>query len=266
MAETETRPQQPADLFDLSGQVALVTGGSRGLGWAAARAMAAAGAHVVLNGRNGAAVEEKRALLADWGLSAEAMPFDTGDAEASTRAVAAIAERHGRLDILYSNTASTVRKPFLELEQAEFEMVIDQSLIAGWRLARLAAPLMAERNYGRIVFVSSINATIARPSISSYVTAKTALHGLVRGLCADLAPYGITVNALAPGYFITDGNAPLRQAQPDFHKKIADRTPAGRWGDPASDIGAAALYLVSRAAAYTNGSVLTVDGGLTAQL
>lgn len=266
MADPQSRPQTPADLFDLSGQVALVTGGSRGLGWAAAQAMAAAGAHVVLNGRNADAVEEKRALLAGWGLSAEALPFDTGDAAAAEAAISGIASRHGRLDILYSNTASTVRKPFLELTESDFQGVLDQSLTAGWRLAHLAAPLMAERGYGRIVFVSSINATIARPSISSYVTAKTALHGLVRGLCADLAPLGITVNALAPGYFMTDGNAPLRQAQPDFMKKISDRTPAGRWGDPATDIGAAALYLVSKAAAYTNGSVLTVDGGLTAQL
>ena len=266
MTDPVAKPAGPAQLFDLSGQVALVTGASRGLGWAAAQALAAAGAHVILNGRTPEAVEEKRSLLAGWGFSAEAMPFDTGDAKAAEAAFAIIAARHKRLDILYSNTASTVRKPFLELAEAEFQGVLDQSLLAGWRLARLAAPLMAERHYGRIVFVSSINATIARPSISSYVTAKTALHGLVRGLCADLAPHGITVNALAPGYFLTDGNRPLRTAQPEFEQKISDRTPAGRWGDPASDIGAAALYLVSPAAAYTNGSVLTVDGGLTAQL
>jgi gluconate 5-dehydrogenase len=266
MSDPHARPLPPAELFDLTGQVALVTGASRGLGWAAARTLAAAGAHVVLNGRNAAALEEKRALLAGWGLSAEAMAFDTGDAEAATAAVGAIAERHGRLDILYSNTAAGVRKPFLELEESDWQGVIDQALTAGWRLARLAAPHMARRRYGRIVFVSSINATLVRPSISAYSTAKAALHGLVRGLCADLAPHGITVNALAPGYFLTDGNAPLRQSVPDFHDRIAARTPAGRWGDPTSDLGAAALYLVSRAAAYTNGTVLTVDGGLTAQL
>ena len=266
MPDPDRRPAGPAALVDLSGQVALVTGASRGLGWAAACAFAAAGAHVVLNARNAEALEQKRAALTGWGFSAEAMPFDTGNAAAAAAAVADIVARHHRLDILYSNTAATVRKPFLELAESEWQGVLDQALTAGWRLARLVAPHMAERRYGRIVFVSSINATVARPSISSYSAAKTALHGLVRGLCADLAPYGITVNALAPGYFLTDGNKGLRTAQPDFEQKIADRTPAGRWGDPAADLGAAALYLVSPAAAYTNGSVLTVDGGLTAQL
>jgi gluconate 5-dehydrogenase len=266
MSEEESRPRTPAELFDLRGQVALVTGASRGLGWAAARAIAGAGAHVVLNGRDAGALAARREQLAGWGLSAEAMPFDTGDADAVAASVAAILERHDRLDILYSNTAASIRKPFLELSETEWRAVVDQSLTAGWRLARLAAPVMARRGYGRIVFVSSVNAVAARPSISAYAAAKAALNGLVRGLCADLAPYGITVNALAPGYFLTDGNAALRRATPDFEQRIAARAPAGRWGDPAVDIGAAALYLVSPAAAYANGTVLTVDGGLTAVL
>jgi gluconate 5-dehydrogenase len=266
VSEQESRPPTAAELFDLGGQVALVTGASRGLGWAAARVIAAAGAHVLLNGRDAGTLEARCQQLAGWGLSARALPFDTGDADAAAAAVAGIVERHGRLDILYSNTAASVRKPFLELSEAEWQAVVDQSLTAGWRLARLAAPVMALRGYGRIVFVSSINAVVARPSISAYTAAKAALNGLVRGLCADLAQYGITVNALAPGYFLTDGNAALRRATPDFEQRIASRTPAGRWGDPAGDIGAAALYLVSPAAAYANGTVLTVDGGLTAVL
>lgn len=262
----QDRPAAPAALFSLAGQVALVTGASRGLGWAAARALAAAGAHVVLNGRDAAALAARRDQLADWGLSAEAMPFDAGDRTAAQAAVVSIADRHGRLDILHSNTAASVRKPFLEQTEAEWQGVVDQSLTAGWRLARLTAPVMAARAYGRIVFVSSINAVLARPSISAYSAAKAGLNGLVRGLAADLGPHGITVNALAPGYFLTDGNAPLRRAVPDFEQRIAARTPAGRWGDPDRDLGAAVLYLASPAAAYTNGSVLTVDGGLTAAL
>jgi gluconate 5-dehydrogenase len=106
---------------------------------------------------------------------------------------------------------------------------------------------------------------VARPTISAYVAAKTGLVGLVRGLAVELAPHGITVNGLAPGYFLTDGNSATRAADSGFEGRIAARTPAGRWGDP-PELGAAALYLASRASAYTTGSILTVDGGLTAAI
>lgn len=262
MAEMPPKPVGPAQLFDLTGQVAFVTGASRGLGWAVAQAFAAAGATVVLNSRHAGELEERLATLKAWGFAAEIAPFDASDADAAIAAIEAVDRRHGRLDILYSNTATTVRKPLTEQTEADWHSVIDASLNAGWRLARHAAPIMMRAGYGRIIFVSSINATVARPGISAYVTAKTGLHGLVRGLAVDLAPSGITVNAVAPGYFLTGGNSALRAAVPDFEGKIAARTPAGRWGNP-PELAAAALYLASPAASYTTGSVITVDGGLT---
>lgn len=260
---TGPAPDSPARLFDLTGQVALVTGASRGLGWAMAQALAAAGALVVLNGRDAAALGSCRDQLAAWGLRADIAPFDVTDASSAISSVAAIGVRHGRLDILVSNAGSTVRRPLLEQTEADWHGVIDTGLTAGWRLAREAARLMAPAGYGRIVLVGSVNGVAARPGITGYVAAKTGLVGLARALAADLAPNGITANALVPGYFPTAGNSGLRAADPGFQPRISARTPLGRWGDPA-ELGAAVVYLASPASGFTTGAVLTVDGGLTA--
>jgi gluconate 5-dehydrogenase len=259
------RPAAPAALFDLTGQVALVTGASRGLGWVIAQTPAAAGATIVLNGRHAATLAPRREMLERWGFAADIAAFDVGDGAAAVAAVEAIGSRHGRLDILVSNAAGTSRKPLLEQTDADWESVIQADLTAGWRLAREAARIMILARYGRMIFTSSIMGFVARPTVTGYVTAKTGLHGLVRALAVELAPSGITVNALAPGYFLTDGNSAVRRENPAFESWIAGRTPAGRWGDP-PELSAAALYLASRAATYTTGSVLTVDGGLTAAI
>lgn len=258
-------PAPPSAAFNLTGQVALVTGASRGLGWAMARALAGAGARIVLNGRDPATLEPRRRELEAFGLQAEVSAFDVTDGPAAEAAVAAIGARHGRLDILLSNAAVTVRKPLLEQTEEDWRGVIEADLTASWRLARAAARLMVRDGYGRIIMTSSINATIARPTITPYVAAKAGLHGLVRALAVELAPSGVTVNAIAPGYFLTDGNAATRRSDPGFEARISARTPAGRWGDP-DELGAAVVYLASRAAAYTTGSVLTVDGGMTAAI
>jgi gluconate 5-dehydrogenase len=258
-------PDPPARLFDLAGRVALVTGSSRGLGWAIARALAAAGARVVLNGRDPTTLARRQAALAGWGLAAEVAPFDVMDAEAAAASVGTIAERHGRLDILVSNAGGSVRKPLLEQTDGDLRAVFESHLAAGFRLAREAARVMVPAGWGRILFVSSINAFVARPGIPGYVTAKAGMNGLVRALAVELAPSGVTVNALAPGYFLTAGNEALRRSDPNFQARIAARTPAGRWGAP-DELGAAALYLCSAAASYTTGAVLTVGGALTAAI
>jgi gluconate 5-dehydrogenase len=255
----------PATLFDLSGRVALVTGASRGIGFQFAATLAAAGAHVVLNARDPAAVETRADELRAAGLAAEALSFDVADADAATRAVAAIAGKHGRLDILFSNAGGFVRKPVLELTDDDWQHVIGGHLTAGFRLAREAARIMVPQKFGRIVFTASINSFIARPTITPYVAAKTGMLGLVRGLAVELAPHGITVNAIAPGYFPTEGNAPLRTANPEFADRISTRTPAGRWGE-LGELATAALYFASPASSYTTGTTLTVDGAMTAAL
>jgi gluconate 5-dehydrogenase len=251
----------PAELFDLSGRVALVTGASRGIGFALARALAGAGATVVLCARDAAAVHAAALQLP----GAEAAPFDVTDAAAATRAVADIAARHGRLDILVNNAGGFVRKPLLELSDDDWLKLFDSHLTSGFRLAREAARVMVPRGFGRIVFTASINSFIARPTIIPYVAAKTGMLGLVRGLATELAPDGITVNAIAPGYFPTEGNAPLRTQNPEFAERISARVPAGRWG-ALGELATAMLYLASPASSYTTGTCLTVDGGMTAAL
>lgn len=252
----------PARLFDLTGQVALVTGSSRGLGWAMAQALAAAGARVVLNARDAAAVASRKAELEAAGLAAEAIACDVTEAAAPARMLGEIVGRLGRLDVLVANAATTVRKPALEQGDEDWARVIEADLSAAFRLAREAGRVMADAGYGRIVFTSSINGMVVRPGMVGYASAKTGLFGLARVLAVELAPRGVTVNALAPGYFLTDGNAAMRAADPGFEGRIAARTPLGRWGRP-EELAAAALFLVAPAAGYVTGSIVTVDGGLT---
>lgn len=252
----------PSELFDLTGRVALVTGGSRGLGWAMASALAAAGAHVVLTARGADALAARQAEMQAAGLSCEALAFDVGDPAAVRDGVRGIVDRHGRLDILVSNVGRTVRKAFVEQTPEEWQGVIDTGLTAGWHLAHAAAPVMARNGGGRMIFVSSIMAAIVRPHVTGYAAAKAGLEGLVRALAVELAADGITVNAIAPGYFRTDGNSTLRAGQPDFEARISARIASGRWGRP-EELATTALYLASSASGYTTGCVLTVDGGMT---
>lgn len=251
-------------MFSLQGKVALVTGASRGLGWAMAQALAKAGAHVMLNARDPAALDERVGQLVAQGASGEAAAFDVTDEAAGAAYIDGAMARFGRFDILVANAGIQHRKPITEFDRADFERVVNTNLTAVWGLAKEAARVMIPRKAGRIIMTGSVSAFLARPTISAYIASKGAVHALARELAVELAQHDITVNAIAPGYFATELNTALIQNK-DFNDWVCRRTPAGRWGR-LDEIGPAAVFLASDEASFVNGHVLTVDGAFSAAM
>ncbi len=251
-------------MFSLKGRVALVTGGSRGLGFAMAKALGKAGATIVINARGAGRLESAAEMLRKDKIAATALAFDVCDEKAAIDAVARVDREHGRLDILVSNAGSNIRGAVLDYKTPDFQSVIATHLTAAFVLAREAAKIMTRNRHGRIINTTSIMGRVARPTIPAYAAAKAALDSLTRAMAVELGPQGITVNAIAPGYFVTEINTPLL-ADKAFTSMIERRTPVGRWGQP-DELGAAAVFLASDEAAYVNGHTMVVDGGITIAL
>ncbi len=251
-------------MFRLDGRVALVTGSTRGLGWAIAQALAGAGAHVVVNGRNAGDVAGRVAELQQAGLAGSGAAFDVVDVGAAKVAVDELAATAGRLDILVNNAGIQRRAALADFEQADFDAVLAANLRAPFVLAQAAAAHMVAAGWGRIVNIGSTMGQIARPGIVAYVTSKTGVAGLTRALAVELAPHGVTVNAIGPGYVATEMNAALL-ADAEFTAMVERRTPVARWGRP-DEIGAVALFLASEEASFVTGQVLLADGGLAVSL
>jgi 2-deoxy-D-gluconate 3-dehydrogenase len=246
--------------FDLSGQVAVVTGARRGIGAGIAEALAVAGADVI----GVSASMEDSGSPVQKAVESHARTFtpyraDLSNRDDVTRLTEQITANHGTVDILVNNAGDIRRSPAVSYSDEDWDHILQVDLTAQFVLARNLGRRMVDRGRGKIIFTASLLSFQGGINIVAYTAAKSAVAGIVKALANEWAPHGVNVNAVAPGYITTDNTAPLR-ADPDRFKAISDRIPAGRWGT-AADIGGAVAFLASRAADYVHGVTLPVDGG-----
>lgn len=248
-------------LFDLSGRTALVTGSTRGLGRAFAEGLAGAGARVIVNGTDAERVGAAAAELRAAGHDADGVAFDVTDEAAIVAAFQRFDAAGIAIDILVNNAGVQWRKPIVDLPTAEWQRVVDINLTGAFVVGREAGRRMVARGRGKVINITSVASLLARATITPYAASKGGLKMLTQQMAVEWAPSGVQVNAIAPGYMITDLNEALI-ANPDFDAWVKSRTPARRWARPEELVGAA-VFLASPASDYVNGQTIFVDGGLS---
>ena len=251
-----------ADQFNLSGKRALVTGSSRGLGYAMAAALASAGASVVLNARDNVALGAAAQDLAATGATVNAVAFDVTSRDSIGEAVAYIEDEIGPIEILVNNAGMQFRSALEAYPPEKFDQVIATNLTSVFNVSQPVARYMIARGSGKIINICSLMSGVARPSIAPYAASKAAVANITRGMAVDWARHGLNVNGIAPGYFATELNEALLKDD-KFNAWVETRTPMGRWGQP-EELGGAVVFLASEAARFVNGHILYVDGAFTA--
>ena len=258
------------NMFDLSGKVALVTGGSYGIGYAIAKGLAGAGAKIVFNDINEELVNKGLGAYKADGIDAKGYVCDVTDEAAVTELIAKIESEVGIVDILVNNAGIIKRIPMCEMSAEDFRKVIDVDLNAPFIMSKAVIPSMIKKGHGKIINICSMMSELGRETVSAYAAAKGGLKMLTRNICSEFGEHNIQCNGIGPGYIATPQTAPLREKQPDgsrhpFDSFILAKTPAGRWGDP-EDLMGPAIFLASDASNFVNGHVLYVDGGILAYI
>lgn len=252
------------EIFSLKGKRALVTGSSQGIGFAIAEGLAAAGAKIILNGRDLGKLTNAKAELERRGIKSSAATFDVTSEDDVDTAIEYIEREQGPIDILVNNAGMQFRTTLEDFPLEKWRELMRVNVESAFIVGKAVAKHMIARKRGKIINISSVQSELGRPTIAPYTATKGAIKMLTKGMCADWAKHGIQVNAIGPGYFKT----PLNQAlvdNPEFSSWLEKRTPAGRWGTTDELIGAA-VFLASDASSFVNGHILYVDGGITSVL
>ncbi len=251
------------DLFRLSGRVALVTGGSKGLGEAMAAGLASAGADLVLTSRDADEVEAAAKKIAgEFGRRVIGVAADVTKVEDVDRVVARTIAEFGKIDILINNAGINIRGPIEELSLDQFEQVMATNVTGPWLMCRAAAPHMKKAKYGRVINISSTLGAVGVAGRTPYASSKGAVIMMTKVLALEWAAHGITVNAICPGPFLTPMNQPIADKE-ETKRVIVGAVALGRWGEM-HEIQGAAIFLASDASSYVTGTALFVDGGWTA--
>ena len=258
------------NMFDLTGKVALITGGSYGIGYAIASGLAKAGAKIVFNDIKQELVDKGLAAYAADGIEAKGYVCDVTDEDAVQNLVKTIEEEVGVIDILVNNAGIIKRIPMCEMSAKDFRQVIDVDLNAPFIVSKAVIPSMIKKGHGKIINICSMMSELGRETVSAYAAAKGGLKMLTRNICSEYGEYNIQCNGIGPGYIETPQTAPLRERQEDgsrhpFDAFIVGKTPAGRWGKT-DDLVGPAVFLASDASNFVNGHILYVDGGILAYI
>ena len=251
------------ELFNLKGKKTLITGSSQGIGYALAKGLDAAGAEIILNGRNKEKLDQAaKSLTPKHNLYQ--LSFDVTDQNETNKAINKFENEIGPIEILINNAGMQYGTPLEDFPADMFEQLLKTNISSVFNVSQAVARHMIKRSSGKIINIASVQTSLARPGIAPYTATKGAVGNLTKGMATDWAKYGLQCNAIAPGYFDTPLNAAL-VSDKDFTAWLEKRTPAGRWGEVEELVGAS-IFLSSNASNFVNGHTLYVDGGITASL